>query len=119
MKILRTEVKDYGGVQAFTDVDDAPVYMAPYLLKTHWDGKRLTPAGVTYVSDAIAARQAAAEESANEQRWREHADKARAAIAEKMRASGDTSAWTARQIEDAVKAALATDFGIETTARAL
>ena len=62
--ILRTEAKDYGGVCVFTDADDTPVYLAPHLLKTHWDGKKLTLTGLAFVDAVLVARVASAAEAA-------------------------------------------------------
>jgi len=112
-KILRTEAKDYGGVNVFTDADDTPVYIAPHLLKTHWDGKKLTAVGVEFVGVVLAARAAGAVESAHEAKWAAHAARAAAAIEAKRQASGDTGDWTDEQIEDAVKNALKDDFDIQ------
>jgi len=64
MAILRTEAKDYGGVEVFTDADDTPVYLAPHLLKTHWDGAKLTLTGLAFVDAVLVARVASAAEAA-------------------------------------------------------
>ena len=64
MAILRTEAKDYGGVCVFTDADDAPIYLAPHLLKTHWDGAKLTLTGLAFVDAVLVARVASAAEAA-------------------------------------------------------
>ena len=113
MNILRTEVKDYGGVAVFTDADDTAIHLAPHLLKTHWDGKALTEAGVKFVDDVLVARAASAVAAAHEAKWAAQSARAAAAIEAKRQASGDTSTWTDQQIEDAAKDALQDGFDIQ------
>ena len=62
--ILRTEAKDYGGVEVFSDADDTPIYLAPHLLKTHWDGRKLTLTGLAFVDAVLITRVASAAEAA-------------------------------------------------------
>ena len=66
--ILRTERKDYGGVEVFCAGDDPPVYLAPHLLKTHWDGAKLTATGLAFCDavlvQRVASKAAAAKDAA-------------------------------------------------------
>ena len=110
--VLRTEAKDYGGVSVFTDASYSPIYIAPHLLKTHWDGAKLTAAGVKFVGDVLAARVAQEAADAKEARWDAQTEKARQAIEDKREASGDTAGWTNKQIEDAASDALKDEFNI-------
>ena len=70
--ILRTEAKDDGKLAVFAqEIPDPqapcdPVYLAPHLLKTHWDGKKLTLTGLTFVDAVLVAHVASAAEAAKE-----------------------------------------------------
>ena len=60
MTVLRTEAKDYGGVEIIDSRDpDSPVYLAPHLLPEMYADGELTTAGLALVSDVILKRQAA------------------------------------------------------------
>ena len=70
MAILRTEAKDSGGVDVFAQLvldpqgPCNPVSLAPHLLKTHWDGVKLTLTGLAFVDAVLVARVASAAEAA-------------------------------------------------------
>lgn len=65
MAVIRTYRPDYGGLEVWDDRDpDSPVYLNPGILAANWDGVKLTPAGVRFLDEVIAARAAAAVEAA-------------------------------------------------------
>jgi hypothetical protein len=57
MAVLRTEVKDYGGVECFESRDpDSPIYLAPHLLPEMFADGELTAAGVIFVDNIVINR---------------------------------------------------------------
>ena len=57
MAVLRTETKDYGGVEIWDSRDpDSPVYLAPHLLPEMFADGALTAAGVVFVDGVVLAR---------------------------------------------------------------
>ena len=57
MAVLRTEAKDYGGVEIFDSRDpDSPVYLAPHLLPEMYADGQLTAAGAVFVDGVVLAR---------------------------------------------------------------
>ena len=57
MTVLRTEAKDYGGVEIIDSRDpDSPVYLAPHLLPEMYADGELTAAGLILVDSVILNR---------------------------------------------------------------
>jgi len=57
MATMRTEVKDYGGVEVWDSAaPDVPVYLAPHLLADCWADGALTAAGEVFVQNVVLAR---------------------------------------------------------------
>lgn len=55
--ILRSEAKDYGGVEVWDDRQpDSPIYLAPHLLPEYYADGQLTAAGQVFVERVILDR---------------------------------------------------------------